>query len=50
MSDRMEVEIVCPNDHNQTVTLQSGRIRRRVEIRYVGSSLQYMRHGLAAIQ
>jgi len=21
MSDRMEVEIVCPNDHNQTVTL-----------------------------
>jgi hypothetical protein len=50
MSDRMEVEIVCPNDHNQTVYIQSRRIRRRVEIRHVGSSLQYMRHGLAAIQ
>ncbi len=48
MSDRLEFETDCPNNHKDS-DFQSGRIRKSVGVRRFAVSLQHMRHGLASI-
>jgi len=42
MSDRIEFEIVCPNDHDQTVTFSQEEFEKALKFRGAGISLQYI--------
>ena len=47
MNDRLEFDIVCPNNHNKAVTF-SRKNRKNIKIRRTGISLQHMRQQLVS--
>ena len=50
MTDRLELRDRLPKQPQSDGLIDSGRIRSGPEVRYLAVSLQYLRHGLAAIQ